>query len=106
MARRKKRRSKPAAGDALIRILGENAGEKLLTSLAERTGCGCLREDTTNDEAVAMALIYEAIDGNVTAAKYIIDAAEKKREEEEKRETGEAQAVKIEITVADSSDDV
>ena len=96
MARKKKRRSN-SAGDALIRLLGERASAELIASLADKTGCGCLREDTTNDEAVAMALINEAIDGNVTAAKYVIETAEKRRAEEtEKRE----------ITVADSLDDV
>ncbi|MEA4912275.1 MAG: hypothetical protein VB092_06685 [Oscillospiraceae bacterium] len=60
--------------DALRALLREKVGEASLTALREQAR-GCLNADMTNDEAIAMALVRKAIEGDAAAAKYICDAA-------------------------------
>lgn len=102
MGRKKKRRSEKAFSETLLRILGENVSEGVYKTLSKKTGCGYLREDMTNEEAIATALIQRAIDGDTAAAKYICDMAKLKEEKgcEPPREE------KIEIVVLDSADEV
>ncbi len=60
--------------DALRALLKEKVGEAPLESVKAQAR-EFLRADMTNDEAIAMALIRKAIEGDAAAAKYICEAA-------------------------------
>ncbi|MEA5050985.1 MAG: hypothetical protein VB021_05880 [Oscillospiraceae bacterium] len=70
----KKVRDDNCFAQALRAMLREKVGEEGLAALREQAR-GCLSADMTNDEAIAMALIRKAIEGDAAAAKYICDAA-------------------------------